>query len=212
MSVILFDMDGTLLDTERWYKKAWKMAAEEFGYTMTEEMLLAMRSLGHPFLERQFREWFGERADVHKVKSYRRFIMEPWFQKEIPLKPQVKETLEELQNRGHRTAVVTASPKDRADQVLKKTGLYGCLEHIVCVNMVKQGKPAPDVYLHACEEMGVDPADAFAVEDSPNGVHSAAAAGCKVIMIPDLTKPDPLLAPLLYQKVDTLKDLLPLFP
>lgn len=212
MSVILFDMDGTLLDTEPWYTKAWKMAAEEFGYVMTKEMQLAMRSLGHPFLEWQFREWFGEQADVNKVKSYRRFIMEPWFQKEIPLKPQVKETLDALRDRGHRTAVVTASPWDRTSQVLTKTGLYDCFERIVCVNMVEKGKPAPDVYLYACEEMEVDPASAFAVEDSPNGVRSAAAAGCKVIMIPDLTKPDPELEKLLYQKVDALKELLPFFP
>ena len=70
--------------------------------------------------------------------------------------------------------------------------------------MVEKGKPAPDIYSYACKELGLPPDRTFAVEDSPNGVTSAYRAGCKVIMIPDLTQPDSELEKLLYKKLDSL--------
>ena len=73
--------------------------------------------------------------------------------------------------------------------------------------MVKLGKPAPDIYAYACDELGLDPSETFAVEDSPNGVTSAYLAGCKVIMVPDLTQPDEELSKKLYKKVDKLMDI-----
>jgi DNA helicase-2/ATP-dependent DNA helicase PcrA len=73
--------------------------------------------------------------------------------------------------------------------------------------MVKLGKPAPDIYAYACDELGLDPSETFAVEDSPNGVTSAYLAGCKVIMVPDLTQPDEELSKKLYRKVDKLMDI-----
>lgn len=73
--------------------------------------------------------------------------------------------------------------------------------------MVEFGKPAPDTYTYACRELGLSPDRTFAVEDSPNGVRSAYGAGCKVIMVPDLTEPDEELKKLLYARVDTLADI-----
>lgn len=63
-------------------------------------------------------------------------------------------------------------------------------DEIVCATMVERGKPFPDVYLYACRKMGEKPEDCLAVEDAPNGIYSAHGAGCKVLMIPDLTEPD----------------------
>ena len=77
--------------------------------------------------------------------------------------------------------------------------------------MVKQGKPAPDIYAYACEALGLEPKEVFAVEDSPNGVKSAYSAGCNVIMIPDLTEPDEELRKLLYARLDCLVDIKQLF-
>ena len=73
--------------------------------------------------------------------------------------------------------------------------------------MVKQGKPAPDIYAHACEVLGLEPDETMAVEDSPNGVRSAAGAGCRTVMIPDLTEPDEELSKLLWARADKLTDL-----
>jgi DNA helicase-2/ATP-dependent DNA helicase PcrA len=76
---------------------------------------------------------------------------------------------------------------------------------------VERGKPAPDVYLYACRKLGLAPEECMAVEDSPNGVKSAAAAGCRVVMVPDQTEPDEQLSELLYAKVDIISDIKQLF-
>ena len=73
--------------------------------------------------------------------------------------------------------------------------------------MVKEGKPSPDIYLYACEQLGQNPADCLAVEDSPNGVTAAYRAGCKVVMVPDLTQPDEELSCMLYAKTDSLSEI-----
>ena len=77
--------------------------------------------------------------------------------------------------------------------------------------MVKLGKPAPDIYAYACEQLGLPPNETFAVEDSPNGVTSAFLAGCNVIMVPDLSQPDEELRGKLYSCVDSLLDIKKLF-
>ena len=76
---------------------------------------------------------------------------------------------------------------------------------------VEEGKPAPDVYLYAAKQVGKNPSDTYAVEDSPNGVMSAHSAGCKTIMIPDQTLPDDELKSVLYKEFSSLKDLLTIF-
>ena len=77
--------------------------------------------------------------------------------------------------------------------------------------LIGQGKPAPDIYRYACEKLQLAPERTFAVEDSPNGIRSAYAAGCHVIMVPDLTGPDEELSRMLYACVGSLTDIRELF-
>ena len=122
----------------------------------------------------------------------------------IPLKPGAKEILTWLRENGILTALVTANDYQRAERYLKKIGLFELFDKIICANMVEKGKPAPDMYAFASKELGLPPERTFAVEDSPNGVTSAYLAGCKVIMIPDLTEPDEELKSKLYARLDNL--------
>ncbi|MCD8217399.1 MAG: HAD family phosphatase [Clostridiales bacterium] len=251
--VIFFDMDGTLLDTEKWYTKAWHQAFADCGYPLPMEDVLQLRSLGRPFCYEWCRKKLGPEADLEVVRARRTEIMKPWLEDEIPVKPMVCETLQALRDSGYRTAVVTASAEERTRKLLKKTGLDAYFDRIICASMVERGKPAPDIYRYAREEMQVvsemqltkegllredgvsvyvmdnspdgvhadryaveDSFDSvrpavYAVEDSPNGVRSAAAAGCQVIMIPDLTQPDPETEKLLWKKAGTFAELKEIF-
>lgn len=205
---VLFDMDGTLIDTEKYYRIFWPRAMAEFGYHMTDEQVLSMRSLGRPFAPAQLKAWFGEDLDYYAIRARRTEMMEECLDREgISLKAGAVEILEYLRRAGIPAAVATATPPERTEKYLQLTGIREYFTKIISATQVKEGKPSPDIYLFACEEMGAAPGECMAVEDSPNGVLSAYRAGCKVVMIPDQTQPEEELRKLLYGCVPSLDQL-----
>lgn len=203
---VIFDLDGTLIDTEKYFKIFWRKAAAECGYDMSEEQALSLRSLGRPYAPALLREWFGEDFDYIQVRDKRRKLMQAHLEKVgLETKPGAQEALQYLQKEGCCIALATATAADKAREQLEQVGLLKYFDEIVSAAEVEYGKPAPDVYLYACRKLKAAPEETFAVEDSPNGAVSAIAAGLKVIFIPDQTQPEPELSEQIYACITSLQ-------
>lgn len=205
IKAVIFDLDGTLLDTEKLLVKYWCRAASELGFPMTREQALRIRSLTHRLVPPLFREWFGESCDYMKIRARRMELMQEHIDRYgLDVKAGAAELLSYLGEKGYLRAVATATDIERAGRLLKTAGLYGSFDRIISASMVEWGKPKPDIYIYAAKQLGLEPQECIAVEDSPNGIISASDAGCLTVMVPDLTPPEKELLPRLYACCDSL--------
>ena len=187
---VIFDMDGTLLDTEKLYLRFWLEAANRMGYPMKEEHALAIRATAASVAEPMLKRLVCPEFDYHGVRALRRRIMEEYVDIHgIDPKPGMIETLRAIRERGLRIGLATATPEPRARKYLRMVGAEQYFDAVTCADMVEHGKPAPDIYLLACARTGVRPSDALAVEDAPSGIRSAHAAGMRAVLIPDRDVP-----------------------
>ena len=205
---VIFDMDGVLIDTEKHYNAAWCQAATEAGFPFTREHALLLRSCEAKEGEKLMQGIFGPSFDYYAIRERRReLVRERLAQYGLEKKPGVEETLRFLRAKGIKTAVATATALDITKSHLTTIGVYDLFDSIVSAKNVAHGKPEPDVYLYACEQIGERPQDCMAVEDSPNGIMAAYRAGLRTVMVPDLTQPDEELTKYLYACVNSLSDL-----
>ncbi len=186
---LFFDLDGVLLDTEPLYRRFWMEAAVKCGYEMRKEEALALRSLDASLS----RAWFAKRygADIYDtVRETRKQLMEAYrAEHKIQAKAGAAELLREMAEKNIRYFIVTASPLSRVERYKKDAGLKIDPALVISTKSISRGKPYPDVYLEAQRIAHCAPNEAVAIEDSPNGIRSAKAAGCFTVMIPDLTQP-----------------------
>jgi len=209
IEAVIFDMDGVLIDTEKHYNAAWCEAAHMAGFDdFKREHALMLRSCDAGLASEMMKDIFGEDFDYYAIREVRRRLVAERLEKYgLEKKPGIDKILAFLHEKGIKAAVATATPIELTLQHLEKIGVKDQFDRIVSAKQVAHGKPAPDVYLYACEQIGVTPSNCIAVEDSPNGIKSAYAAGCRPVMVPDLTQPDEEIKPLLYAVVDSLAEI-----
>lgn len=206
---IVFDMDGVLFDTERLCRETWIEIGTREGLKDIETTLLSCIGRNKKDSIKLMKEKYGQEFDVEG------FMMEAserngekMDQNGIPVKEGALELLEFLTERQFRIGLASSTRKARVEDNLSKTGFDRYFQVLVGGDMVRRGKPDPEIYLTACKELGADPRRTFAVEDSPNGVRSAAAAGMKVILVPDLVEPDAEILSLAATRLDSLLDVI----
>ena len=207
IKAVLFDLDGTIIDTEKYYQEFWPKALAEFGYTITDEQGLGMRSLGNPYVEEYLQNIFGKKIETTEIKNYARSLVDESVKTNgLELKDGVIDCLKFLKTKNVKIAIVTATAIERTEMYVNLANLNNYFDDIISAKNVPFGKPAPDVYLTACEKLNVKPEETIAVEDSPNGVMSASRAGCNVVMVPDQTEADDGLAGRLFGNIKSLRE------
>lgn len=196
---VIFDMDGLMLDTEKLLARYWMQAAREAGFPMELEHVLGIRSLAAVYAKPKLQAIFGETFDYEAIRARRRALTAAHLEQYgIEKKPGLDKLLRYLKDTHRSIAVATATDRERTDKYLQQAGVADYFDVRICGDMVTKGKPDPEIYLTACRMLSLPPAQCMALEDSPNGIRSAHAAGCHAVMIPDLSQPEDDLQPLLY--------------
>ena len=204
---VIFDMDGTMVDTESIYHRAWQDTAEALGYAIGEEILhetvgkrtedchaIIHAALGPTFPNTHFETtWWSRWEQLAEQQG-------------IARKPGLDALLDLLDAHQIPKAVATSSASAEARYTLERAGLADRFSIVVTGDQVTHGKPAPDIFLLTAERLGIGAAHCLALEDSTAGVHAAAAAGMRTFMVPDLLAPHPDTAARAYRVVNSLSD------
>ncbi|MCI1269937.1 MAG: HAD family phosphatase [Ruminococcus sp.] len=202
---VIFDMDGLMIDTEKLLTKFWCIAANENGYPMTIKHVLEIRSLSKVYAEPYLKGIFGENFCFDRIRARRIELMNDYIDKYgFEVKKGLFTLLDFLRGAGYKTAVATATNISRTAVYLDKIGAKAYFDKIIGGDMIAHGKPEPDIYIEAAKQLELSTDVCLALEDSPNGITSAYRAGCKVIMIPDLTQPDSSVDGKLYGVCESL--------
>jgi HAD superfamily hydrolase (TIGR01509 family) len=183
-AAVIFDLDGVLLDSEQIWDEAREELARERGgrwHDRAQQDMMGMSSLEW---SRYLRDELAVPMEVDAISREVVRRMTEGYQRELPLLPGAGEAVESL---GRRWPLGLASSSNREiiDLVLELTGFGAVFRAAISSEEVARGKPAPDVYLETASRLGVDPTGCVAIEDSSNGMRSAAAAGMTMIAVPN---------------------------
>lgn len=185
-AAILFDMDGLLIDSERMAQEATFVTARLLGHSISEAVALRMIGLGSDALGRMMIAEFGANFPFDEYQQVWNQQYQARIAKGVPVKSGVSEALAAVRGAGLRCAVATSTGTHFARHKLQKAGLLTHFDVVVGRDTVIHGKPSPDLYLHAANQLGVDAAHCWAFEDSLPGLTAAVASGARAHWVPDL--------------------------
>jgi len=181
---VVFDMDGVLMDSEQLWNQSKQEVVRESGGRWRDDAPTAMMGMSSPEWSRYMRDALGVDMDVDEINRAVVQRMEQHYREHLPLLPGAVEVVHSLHRRWP-LALASSANRQIIDFALDAAGLAGAFSATVSSEEVKHGKPAPDVYLEAARRLGVSPDRCVAIEDSSNGLRSAAAAGMAVIAVPN---------------------------
>lgn len=212
IKLCIFDMDGLLLDTERF---AWsigeKLIAKQYGKEMTDEIINELMGVNYTTYENKLKKIYGEdfpakkySDDVHEF--YRKYCET----ENIPLRPGVLKILKFLKNNNILISLGTSTEKKLACTALKNAGIYNYFDFAVYGDEVKIGKPNPEIYLKSVYHFNLKPGECLVFEDTPTGAKSAYDGNIRLILVPDLKKPTAIDKEKAFAIINSLQEAIPI--
>ncbi len=190
IKAVVFDMDGIIFDSERLVIDCWKVVAEKYAIPDIEEACNECLGVNGVETKEKFLNRYGQDFPYDAYKSEMSKIYHNNYDGgRLPMKIGVVELLEYIKECGLKVALASSTRSEVVTQQLKDAGILNYFQVIVGGDMVTRSKPKPDIFLKACEELGVAPQESFAIEDSYNGIRAAAAGHLRPLMVPDLMPP-----------------------
>lgn len=184
---VVFDMDGVIFDSERAVMNCWLVLADKYGIENIEKPYLAcIGTTMEKTREIMLNEYGADFPYDTYAKEASRLYHEKYDGGRLPMKPGVVELLTLLKEKKKKIALASSTRRQTVVNQLRDAHILDFFDAVICGDMVEKSKPAPDIFLKACEELKVEPEKAYAIEDSYNGIRAAHAGGLKPIMVPDL--------------------------
>jgi HAD superfamily hydrolase (TIGR01509 family) len=208
---VIFDMDGTLLDTEAAQHRAFEATGTALGWPLSHDMLNGMVGISRDLNQLMLAEKLGPNFPLAQFYEDSDVLFEAAVDAGLPLRPGAQIILDHFRDTGVPLALCTSTQGGKAQARLEQAGLLHYFDVVVTRSDVTHAKPHPEPYLLAAQRLGVDPADCVAVEDSYAGVRSAVAAGIATVMVPDLlpaTEEQVLVVAKVLPSLSALRDLL----
>lgn len=193
----IFDMDGTMFDTEPISYKAWQAVCLPHGYHIPESLFCSIIGMDNRRIIQKYREFFGDDFPYQEIwKEKTAYQLAYYHTHPIPRKHGLLSCLKFAEKQGILCAVASSSPRSQIEYLLEKSKLAAYFQYVQSGEEVVHGKPAPDIFLLTCQKAGVMPSQALVIEDSQNGILAADAANIPAVWIPDLVQ----IAPEVQQK------------
>jgi HAD superfamily hydrolase (TIGR01509 family) len=209
IEAVIFDMDGIMFDTEQLMLRALEQTAREFAYDGAGEIKKEIMGTNARVMRQIFMRRYGPDFPYDRFMAFRQKLVDREIgENGVPLKPGLFELLRYLRKNGYGTAVATSTSREHALEYIRSTGAEPYFRKIICGDMLEKSKPDPEIYCTAAAALNLAPEVCMALEDSPNGIRSAHAAGMAAVMVPDLIPPSPELDRLLFARVETLSDVI----
>ena len=206
---VIFDMDGTMFDTERMWATFWEPALAALGLPYREGLAEAARGTAGVTTRNVVRQFYGPDCDAEAiVDSLHRVADEVFFSAPVPKKPGLDALLAWLKARHISMAVASSSREAMIRHNLDVWGLTQDFTVIVSGQHVAHSKPDPEIFLLTARKLGVEPARCLVLEDSYNGVRAGAAGGFVTVMVPDLVPADDEMKRLYTMECASLEEVL----
>ena len=190
MKAVVFDMDGVIFDSERLSKEVWLEIAAERGIEgfapVYDEIIGVNKAGGRKIVCNAYGQDFPF-DEIHAEAAGRKLPKCP--DGHYPLKDGIVELLTFLKEHNYKVGLASSTEESVVRMHLEKSQLISYFDCLICGNMVTNSKPHPEIFLLACETLGVRPEETYIIEDSYNGIRAAHAAGAFSIMVPDLKAP-----------------------
>jgi len=216
ISAVILDVDGTMLDTLGELPNQIRDILVEMGYTLPKDFtkwyFANIDGTRYDVIYAQLQEKLGIKEDLEIFGAIFHEKRKTLFKTNPPKAKQgLLELLEFLKNQKLKTAICSSSRIDMIQKKFEAAGLsLDDFDAVVDGNKVKNPKPAPEAYILTCAELGIDPKNVLVLEDSDPGILSAVGAGCRTILIPDITHNDPKVKKLAFKTVSSLDQIIPI--
>lgn len=202
---VVFDMDGVIFDSERCVLECWQELADKYNLGDIYDVFLSSTGTTNEKTKEIVLSSLGEDFPYDEyAKESSALFHEKYDDGRLPIKPGVFHILDFLKDGGWKIALASSTRKEIVTRQLRDAGLLQYFDELVCGDMVSRSKPEPDIFLKACEVIGVEPERAYAIEDSYNGIRAAHAGALRPIMVPDLKPADDEMRELAEAVIDDL--------